>query len=252
MNAITSILLPVYNSEKTIDRCLSSIFNQIIKVDEIIIVNDGSTDLTENKIMCWKQKLPIKYFKNKKNMGIPYTLRKAINFSSGKLLFRIDADDEWRKIHIKEIMNLYKKNNAAIYTSKSQYYKEDLTPIYTSKDLSDSSIREYLMWDNPMVHSSIAFKKSIYFLTNGYGNDKIAQDYHLIIELLDKGKLAFTNKITVNYFVNKSSISRVNLRSARRGRFIGQMKAILYFWKRHPLNAIKIIPILFFRILFRR
>ena len=63
MNIVTSVVLPVYNSEDTIDRCLKSIFNQIKKVDEIII-NDGSKDRTEKIILQkWQNLLPIKYFK---------------------------------------------------------------------------------------------------------------------------------------------------------------------------------------------
>ena len=51
MNIVTSVVLPVYNSEDTIDRCLKSIFNQIKKVDEIIIINDGSEDKTEKIVL---------------------------------------------------------------------------------------------------------------------------------------------------------------------------------------------------------
>lgn len=224
MKSITSVLLPVFNSEKTIDRCLSSIQSQTIKVDEIVIINDGCTDKTEIKILKWKKKLPIKYLKNEKNMGIPYTLRKAIKNATGEIIMRIDSDDEWHEIHNEEILKLSKNDDASIYSSRTQYLNEDLTPMYTTKLLSDCSIRKNLMWDNPIVHSAIAFKKSEYFLTSGYSDDKIAQDYHLIIELLNRGKLAYTSKITVNYFVSENSISRVHLRSAIKGRFVGQKK----------------------------
>mgnify|MGYP001329415088 CR=1 FL=1 len=124
--------------------------------------------------------------------------------------------------------------------------------MYTTKLLSDCSIRKNLMWDNPILHSAIAFKKSEYFFTSGYSDDKIAQDYHLIIELLNRGKLAYTSKITVNYFVSENSISRVHLRSAIKGRFVGQKKTINYFWKRYPLHALRILPLLVLRILIGR
>lgn len=119
MKSITSVLLPVYNSEKTIDRCLSSIYNQTIKVDEIVVVNDGCTDKIESKILNWQKKLPIRYFKNEKNMGIPYTLRKAIKKASGEIMMRIDSDDEWREIHNEEILKLSKNDDASIYTSRT-------------------------------------------------------------------------------------------------------------------------------------
>lgn len=252
MKSKTSVLLPVYNSEKTIDRCLSSIYNQTIDVDEVVIVNDGCTDNTEIKILNWQNKLPIIYLKNTKNMGIPYSLRKGIKNSSGQIIMRIDSDDQWREIHNEEILKLSRNDEASIYATRSQYISENLTPIYVSKSISDLSVRRDLMWDNPFVHSSIAFKKSKYFLTKGYGGHKITQDYHLIIELLNQGKLEYSKKITVNYFVNKNSISRLYLKSALRGRFIGQIKAIYYFWKKYPLNALRILLILIIRILVGR
>ena len=145
-----------------------------------------------------------------------------------------------------------KNNNFAIYSTRAQYYKEDTTSLYPSQILSDYSIRKHLMWDNPLVHSAIALKKSYFLKTKGNGAYKVVHDYHLINELLNKGKLSFSNKITVNYFLTQGSLSRVNLVISKRERLVGQLKAISFFWKKYPLNAIRILTIILIRFILVR
>ena len=200
INKKISVILPAYNAEKTLDRCFRSLDEQKYKPDEIVVVDDASEDNTKKIIYLWKESLPLKYFKNNNNMGLPLSLNRAIKESKGELLIRIDSDDEWKSNHIEEIINLYKKNDAVLFSTRSQYISEDSKPISSTKILSNDSVRKLLMWDNPFVHSAIAFKKSDYVLTSGYPLDNYAQDYSLFIELLNKGELVASDKITVNYF----------------------------------------------------
>ena len=60
-----SIIIPVYNVEKYISKCLDTLVNQTLEEIELIVVNDGSTDESENIIMKYKEKYPDKilYFK---------------------------------------------------------------------------------------------------------------------------------------------------------------------------------------------
>ena len=92
-----SVILPFYNIESTILNSLRSIINQSEKIFEIIIINDGSKDNSEKKILSIIKK-NIKYFKNKTNKGLAYSLNKGIKKSSGDLIFRMDADDISKKI----------------------------------------------------------------------------------------------------------------------------------------------------------
>ena len=249
MNKKISVILPVYDSENTLDRCLRSIYNQEFKADELIIVDNNSKDNTKSIINLWNKYLPIKYFKNDRNMGLSFSLRRAINESVGELLLRIDSDDEWESNHIREIIKLSKKKDAVLFSTRSRYLSSDSKIISTSNFLSDDSVRKLLMWDNPFVHSAIAFKKSVYLQTIGYSENNYAQDYFLFIELLKKGELAFSEKITVSYFVNSGSLSRLNLKASKYARFKYQLLSIIYFWKKHPFAAITILPILIIRII---
>ena len=86
-----SIIVPIYNAEKYLKKCLDSIINQTKKELEIILINDGSTDSTEEIIKTYKDKR-IKYYKNK-NQGIGKTRNFGISKATGDYIMFVDSDD---------------------------------------------------------------------------------------------------------------------------------------------------------------
>lgn len=87
-----SVLLPAYNVENYIEEAISSILQQTYTDFEFIIINDASTDKTEEKILSIKDSR-IKYFKNETNLGLAETLNKGIKLSSCEYIARMDGDD---------------------------------------------------------------------------------------------------------------------------------------------------------------
>ncbi|MDU4937966.1 MAG: glycosyltransferase family 2 protein [Clostridium sp.] len=88
-----SIIIPVYNSEKTLSRCIESIVNQTYKNIEVIIVNDGSTDNSENIILNYiKKNNCIKYIK-KNNGGVSSSRNMGLECCEGEYVQFVDADD---------------------------------------------------------------------------------------------------------------------------------------------------------------
>ena len=86
-----SVIVPVYNCEEYLGKCIDSIQNSTFKDFQIICVNDGSTDNTDSLLREYKDKR-IKYFKNK-NQGIGKTRNFGIDKAKGKYLMFIDSDD---------------------------------------------------------------------------------------------------------------------------------------------------------------
>lgn len=103
-----SVLVPVKNAELYIGRCLRSLLNQSFDRDnyEIILINDGSTDNTEQALKMFMG--DIVYIKNKKNKGLPASLNIGINKSRGQYVVRVDADD-W--VHPEFVNILYQHLN---------------------------------------------------------------------------------------------------------------------------------------------
>lgn len=101
-----SVIIPTYNREKYVKKCLESILNQTLKDIEIIIVDDGSQDNTKEIVNSYKDKR-IKYI-YKNNTGIGDTRNKGISLSRGEYIAFVDIDD-----YIDELMleKMYKKAN---------------------------------------------------------------------------------------------------------------------------------------------
>ena len=93
-----SIIVPVYNTEKYIEKSMDSIMKAIDKDCEVIFVNDGSTDKSKEKIMEFMEKLPEEYKENfryteKENKGLADTKNVGIELSRGKFISVVDSDD---------------------------------------------------------------------------------------------------------------------------------------------------------------
>ena len=90
-----SIIVPIYNAEKYLNKCIDSLINQTKREIEIILINDGSTDDSEKIIKKYKDKR-IKYFKNE-NQGIGKTRNFGIEKATGKYVMFVDSDDYIKK-----------------------------------------------------------------------------------------------------------------------------------------------------------
>ena len=91
-----SVIISVYNHGKWIHRCLRSLLNQVnISKDdyEIVVIDDASTDDSYKILKTIQKKTTITLLKNKKNLGLPKSLNKAIKISTGRYIVRVDSDD---------------------------------------------------------------------------------------------------------------------------------------------------------------
>ncbi len=94
-NILLSIIIPVYNTEGYIERCLESIANQQVNNYEIVIINDGSTDGSDKIIKTFiisHPQIKFKYY-NQKNKGLSSARNKGIELAEGTYLHFIDSDD---------------------------------------------------------------------------------------------------------------------------------------------------------------
>lgn len=104
-----SIIVPIYNAEKYLNRCIDSLINQTKKELEIILINDGSTDDSEKIIKSYNDDR-IKYFSNK-NQGIGKTRNFGINKANGKYIMFCDSDDYYEKNACEEFYKKAEKDN---------------------------------------------------------------------------------------------------------------------------------------------
>lgn len=88
-----SVIIPVYNTEKFLERCLNSVIKQTLKEIEIIVVNDGSTDNSLEIIKKIKETDARIILINKENEGLTKTRNRGLEIASGKYIYNLDSDD---------------------------------------------------------------------------------------------------------------------------------------------------------------
>ena len=118
MNKLISIIIPVYNEEKTIEIILNKVLSQSAYNKEIIVINDFSTDNTRSLIE--KQFLDkIKFINNEKNCGKGFSIRKGIEVASGDIILIQDGDLEYDPSDYQKILEPLIENRAdVVYGSR--------------------------------------------------------------------------------------------------------------------------------------
>ena len=113
-----SIVIPIYNVEKYLEETIESVINQTIGFEEniqIILVNDGSTDKSEEICLKYKEKHPknIVYIKQE-NGGVSSARNKGIKYIEGKYVNFLDGDDKWSLDALEIMFNFLEQNYETI------------------------------------------------------------------------------------------------------------------------------------------
>ena len=125
-----SIIIPVYNSEKYLIKCLDSICNQITKYKyQIICINDGSTDNSLEILNKYQNRFENFYIINQKNGGISNARNNGIKASSGTYLGFIDNDDWVTNDYVEKLLSRAFTNNADIVKCNHVNFNESLNSI---------------------------------------------------------------------------------------------------------------------------
>ena len=89
-----SVIVPVYNQEKRLHRCMDSLVNQTLDSIELIVINDGSTDKSLKVLNEYKEKYPKKIkLITRENKGISITRNEGLSIAKGKYVGFVDSDD---------------------------------------------------------------------------------------------------------------------------------------------------------------
>ena len=250
-NPIISIILPVYNSENYILECLESIKIQTMQNFEVILIDDKSTDKSPEIInnylknnLCGKFKI----IRNKSNIGITRSLNKAFKISNSKYIARIDADDINKPDRFEiQFKYLEKNDDISLVGSNVEYINKDGKFIeYSDLPLNHLDIKSSLFLYNPMVHSTIFFRKKI-FSCNPY-NEKFhtSQDYDMYCRIINSHKFANIKKPLVKFrFHNQSISSHKEKLQKKNSHIIQELYYKNNFKNLFPANSFKLFTNLF-------
>lgn len=179
-----SIIVPCYNQSQYLDEALNSVLVQSYTNWECIIVNDGSTDNTEEITLKWENKDSRFIYLKKKNGGLSAARNSGITISKSRYIIPLDADDILGKNYIKLALKEFSLDGTlkVVYSKGLKFGKEkgllSLTP-FSLKNLSR----------NCMIFASAMFKKEDWSRVGGYDEKMIYgwEDWEFWIAILKNG-----------------------------------------------------------------
>jgi len=213
-----SIIVPVYNVYEYIDRCIESLVTQTFKDIEIILINDGSTDKTIEKLEYWKDKDSRIIVINNENNGAAFSRNYGINISRGEYISFIDADDYCEITMIEKMYTAIKKFNA-------DYVFCDYYVIYEDGKKSEAKIdidlnqpttlkdkKELLFKLDPNVWNKL-YKKSLLIDNNIFFNDQVLKCHDLpftTVVLTKATKIIQVKECLYYYLINRQNSITTN------------------------------------------
>lgn len=207
MIPIFSIIIPCYNSQATLEATLNSVLNQDFKEWEAIIVNDGSTDATEDIALEWVEKdKRFKYF-SKQNEGLGKTRNFGINKAQGIYILPLDSDNLIEHDFTKDALKVFEDNSEiGVVFGHAEYFGER-EGIWI--------VDEY-KFEKMLVHNYIdacaIYKKEIWEKVGGYEEHMPYQGHEDWAFWVAFGvlniKFYHLGKVTFKYYVSNSSMIR--------------------------------------------
>jgi glycosyltransferase involved in cell wall biosynthesis len=192
INPLISVLLPVYNAEKYLNEAINSILFQTFTNFELIIINDGSSDRSEEIIFSFSDDR-INYIKNETNLGLIETLNKGISLSKGKYLARMDNDDISMPERLEKQV-AFMESNPEVGVLGTSFYNINKFGEIESKTIfpvSHSLLCWSLCFFSPIAHPTVMFRRDVVINANGYNLEMLhCEDYDLWHRLSNKTRLA--------------------------------------------------------------
>lgn len=134
MNPLISVIIPVYNVEKYICRCLDSVLQQTYRNYEIILINDGSTDNSGNICQHYQSIEPKITLLSQKNQGLSSARNVGIELAKGAYLTFIDSDDCVRSSYLEKLLKVMEKHDADISFCGSECFGDEFSNELINKN----------------------------------------------------------------------------------------------------------------------
>lgn len=202
-----SVIVPFYNVENYIEKCLETLVNQTLQDIEIILVNDGSQDKSVDIVKKYINKYSDKItYLEKENGGLSDARNYALPYAKGEYIAFLDSDDYVEKTMYKDMYELAKKENSDMvecdfYWEYPDKKKEDIGIIYKNKKEMLEKVR-VVAW-NKLIKKEILEKSKVTF-PKGYRYEDVEFTYKLIPYI---EKVSFLKKPCVHYIQREGSIS---------------------------------------------
>ena len=208
-----SIIVPVYNCEKTISALIQSIKKQTYIDFEVILVNDGSTDNTEYEAIKEINNDCRFFIVNQENSGAPIARNNGLIKAKGEYIYLCDADDVLAPQCLEKLFNTIIREQSDIAIARYSRFEKNIEESYNHKELpikAEELSVEYRAYFHDPIPGTKLYKKDIIDKYNiRFADVKIAQDLNFYLKYINcTNKISDIEDIVYYYRITAGSISR--------------------------------------------
>ncbi len=228
---LVSVIIPAYNHENYIQETINSIINQTYQNIELIIIDDGSVDLTWQKMQEMKEECKKRFqrviFKSKENEGINLTLNKLLNEAQGEYVYFIASDDLAKPNAIEKQVTFLEENskyslvvgdNEIIDENGSVcYWDKNRNNVYSKKEAKFLTFGGFLQHKKKFKFTSDKFgnyetiypgnyipngyliKKTIFNIIGNFTTEAPLEDYWLMLQVSKYSKMKYIDEVLFSY-----------------------------------------------------
>jgi glycosyltransferase involved in cell wall biosynthesis len=210
-----SVVIPLYNKESSIINTLNSVFNQDFKPDEIIVVNDGSTDRSVDLII---ENFPKKInLISTENLGVSSARNLGISLANNEFITLLDGDDQWLSNHLKNLSELISVYPECSFYGSGYKFQINKGLILNSKLSVGPSyfgelnfFRSYFFGTGLASSSSICIRKSSFHEVDFNVKSARGEDIDVWFRLANFGNFGFSalNTVLINQNNDNKEISK--------------------------------------------
>ncbi len=210
-----SVIISTYNRKDYLDLALKSVLNQTYDNFEIIIIDDCSTDNTEEFIKNNYNIDKIKYYKNSKNLGCGISRKKAMDYTTGEYINFLDDDDKFiDKDYFKKTIKIFESNKKVAIVSGEHIVNDIVNHTKTEKKFPYKKIvngDDFFInfssekYPKPIISVSIIKKEALEKAK--FTEMKILNDTTIFLRTILYGDMGFINKPEAEYLVHGKNIS---------------------------------------------
>lgn len=206
MNDLVSVIMPSYNTAKFIDKTIESVLNQTYQNFEIIIVDDCSTDNTDEVVANIKDERII-YIKNDKNSGAAVSRNRALREAKGRWIAFLDSDDLWEKEKLSKQIEFMKKNGYKFSYTAYEEVDENSNPLNVRvsgpKKITKAGMYNYC-WPGCLT---VMYDREAVGLIQ-IADLKKNNDYAMWLKVIQKEDCYLLDEVLAKYTLRSGSISR--------------------------------------------
>ena len=217
-NPLISVVMPVHNGERYIEKSIRSVIMQTYDNLELIVIDDLSTDSTEKivKDLCEEDKRVI-YIKNSQNIGTARSRNRGLEQSKGDYVAFLDADDMWKPEKLKVQLQKLESKKADLVYSSYEIVNEDGETSKAAYIVPEKVTFEDLLKENIIGCSTVILSAEI-AKKYRFAEDYYHEDYCLWLDLLRDGyKVVGCSELLVKWrlITNSRSFNKFNSASYR-------------------------------------